>query len=256
MIFSIFILALARAAPLSPHSSTIQAFSKALMDAGNKSLEEGLSLECLSTPGNETYIGVVQRMVIAAPLEKVESILDEVGKYPEIFEDMIRAERKQLKGDSFTVVSEQKIGIPFVPNEVNELRYEKSKLKGGEIQYVYDLLSSKHLKFNDGLIRLGRISPQKTSYIELDFWDADWGIAKSFGVERLWKSNLGGVVQADLAVKLRAENPDWATSEVKKESLKRRDDFDKKIEQCVKSRSVFSEFLARNSRSRENNGVP
>ena len=73
------------------------------------------------------------------------------------------------------------------------------------------------------MIVLDAISTHLTRYVEFDFWDAHWGIAKTFGAKKIWQNSLQGLVQSDLAIKLRAENKDWDEKKVLSESKNQAD---------------------------------
>lgn len=199
-----------------------------------------LTLKCWTTPGNDTYIGIYQSVLIDASLKTVEQVLDDVPKYTELFEDLVTSEIRDRSGNRFTVFSEQHIPIPFVSNERNELIYEKSAPKPELLKYRYQLKSSNHLKSNDGLIILRALSEKSTSFEEYDFWDAHWGIAKTFGNDRIWKDSAKGVAQADLAIRFKSENPTWSHEKAKEESLRAVDSLP--IKDCVLQRGLFPGF--------------
>jgi hypothetical protein len=196
-----------------------------------------LALKCWTTPDNDTYIGIEQTAIIRAPLKTVEQVFDQVSDFTQLFEDLKTSEVRERKDNRYTVFSEQSIPVPFVANERDELLYEKDSSKPKEIRYRYQLKSSNHLIANDGMIELQSISPTVTSFKEIDFWDAHWGIAKTFGINRIWKSCVKGIAQSDLAIQLRAENPNWTYKRVKEESIEAVDKLP--IEECLKQRSPF-----------------
>jgi hypothetical protein len=173
----------------------------------------GLQIVCLETPGNSLYFGAEQVMQVRAPLSRVAQIIDDFSEYPALFDGLL-----SQNGNLLVVASEQHIPIPFVPNEKSEMYYLVNEPSSSRRVYRYQLKSSNHMKANDGLIILEKKSDSLTSYTEFDFWDADWGVAKALGAEKIWKDNLEGLYQSDLAILLRAEHLDWNDEKVMNES--------------------------------------
>lgn len=194
-------------------------------------------LECYDTPGNRFFIGARQELRVHAKLQAVREVLDDFAHYPELFDGLVKAEVREKAGNRFVVVSEQDVPIPLVPNERNEVIYWVDE-SPSRVTYLYQLRKSNHLTANDGAIILEALSPSETAYLELDFWDADWGIAKTFAPDKIWRDNISGLVQADLAVKLKAEHPDWANPHVFDESKKELDAAE--VSSCVGSRKPLA----------------
>lgn len=167
-----------------------------------------VQLQCFETQGNDLYIGAEQIMTIHAPLSRVEAVLDDFKGYPALFDGLLKVEVKEQDGNRFLTYWEQSIPIPLVPNVKNHMFYVIDKPDPRKKIYRYQLKQSNHLKFNDGFILLEEKGPNLTHYVEFDFWDADWGIAKTFGKDRIWRDNIEGLYQSDLAIKLKAESPD------------------------------------------------
>ncbi len=187
---------------------------------------EPIAVRALETPHNSTYIGLAEFEEIHAPLSRVAGILEDYGNYPKLFDDLVRVEVRGRQGKQFVVFTQQGIPVPFVPDETNEMVYQIDSTNSGQKSYLYALRKSNHLKFNDGFILLTQVSENTTAYFELDFWDADWGFIKSFGDSRIWAGSIRALAQADLAIKLRAENPGWEPGRAKKESAKWADRLD------------------------------
>lgn len=177
-----------------------------------------VQIEALQKPDNSLYIGALQHMTVNAPLAAVVKILDDFGDYPKIFDGLIKCEVRARDSNRLLTFWEQDIPVPFVPNEKNEMIYLVHTPDPTRKIYRYQLKSSNHLKTNDGMIVLQALGDAKTDYTEYDFWDADWGLAKAFGHDRIWRENLEGIYQSDLAIKLRAEHPDWPYERVMNES--------------------------------------
>lgn len=176
--------------------------------------EADIEIQCYETLNNPTYIGVAQRMVVAAPFERVVSVVDDYGKYVGIFEGLKKVNSISVDENRVVTAWEEEIPFPLVPNEHNQMIHLVSNPHAGLKIYRYGLKESNHLTRNDGFIVLEAGRFGETVYTEFDFFDADWGIAKSFGVDRLWKGCLEGLYQSDFALKLRAEHGNWSAERV------------------------------------------
>ena len=186
----------------------------------SKNDSASVKIQCFDTPGNDLYIGVGQVMKISASLSRVEAVLDDFHTYSEIFDGLLRAEAKEIDRNRFLTFLEQSVDIPFVSNEKNEVLYITDFSSSKRKIYRYQLKKSNHLKFNDGVIVIEETQPGQTLYVEYDFWDADWGIAKTFASGKIWKDSIAGLYQSDLAIKLKAEHPDWINKKILEESTK------------------------------------
>ncbi|MBC7693530.1 MAG: hypothetical protein H7222_17320 [Methylotenera sp.] len=207
-----------------------------------ESVERPFFIQGVNTPGNETFIGLIQVQKIHAPLAKVFSTVEKYSEYTELFSDLLRSEVKERQGDRWIVASEQHIAVPFVPNERNEVNFTLSSRTAPERKiYRYQLIRSNHQKSNDGILVLEALSPNETLFTEIDFWDANYGIAKSLGVNRIWKDSMQGILQSDLALRIKAENPEWKNERVKKVSEEFSEKFD--LEDFLKSRKTWDEVI-------------
>ena len=73
---------------------------------------------------------------------------------------------------------------------------------------------------SDGLIVLTPLNSTQTLYTEYDFFDAKWGVAASFGGDKLWKDTVEGIALSDLAFKVAAERPELRIEQIKDEAKK------------------------------------
>lgn len=180
-----------------------------------------------TTPGNDLYMGIEQTLTIGASLEKVEAVLDDFGRYQEIFPDYKDVHVVSRQGDRVRVSWEQKVPLFFVPNVRYETVYEMDKSLPDRRVYRYQLWKQGQLRYSDGLIVLERRikigKPESTFYFELDFFDADWGPAKMLGRDKLWRKTVDGLFLSDVAVKLKAENPKWSDERIRDESSRELD---------------------------------
>src|SRR5262249_17999024 len=104
------------------------------------------------------------------------------------------------------------------------------------IVYRYQLKESNRLWHSDGAIVLEAVG-NRTRYTEWDFFDADYGIAKTLAPTRIWREAIEGMYLSDIAIKLKAEHPDWENKEVRKESDNSLDDHP--VEDLLKNKKHF-----------------
>lgn len=174
-----------------------------------------IRIDCYRDPKSDFAIGIRQQQWIHAPMEKVEAVVDDLPGYAKIVSDLEKVEILERDRNKWLTRWEQHVPFPFVPNDKSEIYYLNAKEKSGERKfYRYQLKRGDNLKYNDGVIVIERKSASLTLYTEYDFWDADWGIAKAAGEDKLWQSNVSGTIQSDLAVKIKAENPSWSDEKI------------------------------------------
>jgi hypothetical protein len=84
--------------------------------------------------------------------------------------------------------------------------------------YRYKLRQEGKIKLSDGIIVIEAEKTGGTRYTEYDFWDANWGPVKTFAPGRIWKDSVEGIYLSDIAIKLKAEHPDWSYKRIAEES--------------------------------------
>ena len=70
----------------------------------------------------------------------------------------------------------------------------------------------------DGLTMFKKISDQETSFSELDFINANWGIAKTLSPKTIWKDTIRGLAAGDFELKMRAETPEKSSHDIKRDA--------------------------------------
>lgn len=184
--------------------------------------KEQVALLCFVTHGDDLYLGLAQYQVIAAPFDRAVAALDDIPGYVGIFDGLLVSRVEQKEEGRLSVFSEQRIGVPLARNEKDEIIYWISEQAAPRRKvYRYQLKSSNHLRSDDGLIVVEAAGSGKTEYTEYDFYDADWGLARALGRDRIWKENIRGLAQTTLAIRLKAEHPDWSPAQILKTSLAR-----------------------------------
>ncbi len=202
-----------------------------------EALTAPISLQCWETPGNDLYIGVEQRLSIHASLAQTEAVLDDFDHYKDLFPGYKDVHVQSRKADRLEIAWEQIVPVFFVPNVKYVMLYQVDTHDPTRVTYRYQLKTRGDLKVSDGFILISKQSDTLTSYVEDDFFDAEWGAAKVFGRDRIWGDTLEGIAESDLAVKLKAENPAWENTKARSESVHV---LEKKwVDDCIKNRKLF-----------------
>lgn len=191
-------------------------------------------LECRGLTARPAYIGAIQRMLIEAPIASVEQVLDRFEEYVELFPGFKRIEVVNKTGTEFLTRWEQRIPIPFVSNEVYDIVYRVEKAERKAV-YRYFLKAQTNLKYSDGAIVLESLGPNRTGFVEIDFFEADWGFAKNLvPLSRMWKEGIEGLYLSDLGVKFRAEHSDWSFRKIRETAKQSLREFP--VEPCIEKR--------------------
>ncbi len=183
-----------------------------------------VKLVAYDTPGRPHAIGVGQAMLVDAPVTEVKKVLEDFDHYKQLFFEFKDIHVETRDGNRVTMFWEQPIPLPFVPNTTYTTYFYTFDKDPSRIFYRYQLKSSNTLKYSDGLMVLERIDSKTTRYTEYDFFDADWGIAASLAPARIWRDSLRDIYLTDIAIKLRAEHPDWSFDKIRQASKKHWED--------------------------------
>jgi hypothetical protein len=195
-----------------------------------------VGLTCVATPGDGKYVGIVQRMEIAAPLGEVEAILADVAHYKDLFPGLVDVHEVpgSRDGNRYVTAWEQRVPIFFIPNTRFELTYLVSRVVEGRIVYRYRLALSRDVTNSDGIIVLEATAPGLTRFTEYDFFNARWGLLPESAV---WRESVRGSVASDLAIKLKAEHPTLSYRRIAAEAERLRRAVDGDVERCLKRRT-------------------
>lgn len=179
-----------------------------------------LRIQCVEKEGNRFYIGLVQDMVIEAPLQKVAAVLDDMDHYKDLFPDFDDIHAVSRDGNRILTFWEQHIPVFFIPNVKYQVIYQVEGNRPDRRIYRYQLDKVGHIKNNDGMIVIYSDGPTRTKYVEYDFFDADWGPLTTFAPGRIWRDSVEGIYLSDIAIRMKAEHPDWSYKQISKESRK------------------------------------
>jgi hypothetical protein len=179
-----------------------------------------IRLQAWETPGNELYIGLEQRMSIDAPLSEVQAVIDDINHYKDLFPGYKDVHIVSQDRNQIVTYWEQVIPLFFVPNAKYEMIYSVDSGESGRRVYRYQLKKASVLKASDGFVLISKNGENKTSYVEYDFFDAEWGAAKIMGRDKIWTDAVEGIALSDLAIKLKSENTGWSHEKARSESAR------------------------------------
>jgi len=197
-----------------------------------------IHLHCFSTPAQPYYIGVQEEMRIEAPLETADHVVSDIGHYQEIFPGYKDIHVVRKEGNRWLTYWEQRIPLFFISNVRYELWYVIDHHDPKRIIYRFQLAKADKVHHSDGIIVLEPLGPHSTQYTEYDFWDADFGLLKTLAPGRIWRESIEGVYLSDLALKFKAEHPQWSASQIQHEAKKQLDRFP--VDQAIADRVEFS----------------
>jgi len=193
----------------------------------------GLQLTCVATAADDRYVGMVQQMTVAAPLSSVEHVLDDVPHYRDLFPGVVdvRVLPGSRNGRQYVTVWEQRVPVFFLPNVTYELANIVDRPAPGMRVYRYKLRRAGSMLASDGMVVLESLGSEETRFTEYDFFNAQWGPLPASAV---WRERLRGAFAADIAIKLRAENPRWNIARVAAEAGRRLESESERVELCYR----------------------
>lgn len=229
--------------PTSPYADVLRDVAARGGAPGWRAQASGVGLTCIATPGDGKYVGVVQRMEIAASLAEVDAVLADVSHYRDLFPGLVDVHEVpgSRDGNRYVTAWEQRVPLFFVPNTRYELTYLVSRIGGERIVYRYRLARSRDLTNSDGVVVLEAAGPSRTRFTEYDFFNARWGLLPERAV---WRESLRGSVASDLAIKLKAEHPARSYRDIASEAERLRREHDGEIERCLRRRVALTDVLA------------
>jgi hypothetical protein len=203
--------------------------------------EGSLAVTCVSTPGADRYVGMVQRQRIHAALAAVENVLDDVDHFKDLFPGTISVHvlpgsLRTVAGASpasrFDTAWVQRAPVFFLP----EIRYEMSHLvekTAARAVYRYKLRRGDRLIASDGLVVLEAIDAGTTQFTEYDFFNGHWGLLTTWLV---WHESLKAAVQSDLAIRIKAEHPGWNDERISSEAKRETATESERLARCFAER--------------------
>jgi hypothetical protein len=156
--------------------------------------------------GNDPWqIGMLQKMRVNAPLKQLLAVLDDVPGYVGIFDDLVKAEKREIKSaDDYLLFTETSIPLPFVPNDKTSMRYRVEHYPAAT-SFRFGLTEGNHLRAFEGFALAVADGPLSSVYWEFDLIEPAFGFSRSLPVKKFWVQNAEGSAQSDWALKLKAE---------------------------------------------------
>ena len=195
----------------------------------------GVELTCIATADVENYVGILRRTAIHAPISAVEDVLDDLEHYKNLFPRTVdvRVVPGSKSGNRFITVWEQRVPIPFMPNVVYELSHVVDKNSSGRIVYRYRLRRGDRLKASDGMVVLESVGPRSTQFTEYGFFHPSSGPVPASVV---WSESVRGAFLGNMAIKLKAENPQWSYERIASEAERQLASEAAHVDQCLADR--------------------
>lgn len=167
-----------------------------------------IHLSCFEIPGDKLYIGLWHGLIINAPLKDTVTVLDDFGKYAEVFDGIADTKIiKKLAPDRWLIEFEDKSPVFFMSNVHYQMEYQLISIASGKIYkyHLSNLYPQKNIVNSDGLIFL-KEENGKTKFYELDFFKANWGVLGNLAGPNIWKDSVKELAVSDLELKYKAEN--------------------------------------------------
>lgn len=217
---------------VTPHSPLVARWVSQL-PAAVKPKSEGLVLRCFETVGHPDVIGVSHGLIIRSSASRVTAIIDDYAHYKDLFEDIVAVRTKPIANGLFEAW-EQKAPLIFLPHtrfSLNTLIHDEMPTRK---VWHSRLVSSNQLLGNDVFVAVYPLDNERAYYWEVDFTNANWGLASSIAMSTIWSGAVSSTVVSDLDIKFRAENPTWSFARVREFAKQRADDH--LVDHCVNHR--------------------
>jgi hypothetical protein len=208
-----------------------------------------VQLTCIATADAESYVGILRRAMVRAPIGVVESVLDDVAHYKDLLPGTVdvRVVPGSRQGNRFATAWEQRIPVFFLPNVTYELSHLVDKTRPGLSVYRYQLIHSETLVASDGMVVLESAGPNATRFTEYGFFDVR---PSPLPASVVWRESVRGAFIANVAIKLKAENPAWSYPRIAAEAERLAGLEADRIEQCLGERHANRLDDDRDSRAR------
>jgi hypothetical protein len=180
-------------------------------------------IRAVRTKGNSDYIGVVKKVFIPVALEKVAALMESFEKYKEIFPEVVEVKITERQANYVYTHWERESPAFFVPNIKYDQVYAIDNRSPDRKIYRYQLISGNSVNFSDGLVVLERVQ-EGTILTAWDFFEGNFGLAKTFAEGHIWKRVMQGTVRADLSFIAKAEHPSWTLKQIEEASKKLMED--------------------------------
>lgn len=172
-------------------------------------------MQAIRLPDQPTYIGVEKQFVINAPMSRVVELIENFEDYVNLFEDLKTSKILSKDGNKVTTYFERYSPVFFVPNIKYRQVYIIDRSTPNRVVFRYQLIEGNSVSHSDGIVVVEG-EGDKTRLTGFDFYDANWGLVGALANGKIWKESVVGAFKGDLALKNRAEHPDWKLDQIKK----------------------------------------
>lgn len=235
----------------SPYTDVIEKVSeKEILEFGRKysfEMDNKIKLTCLETTGSNLYIGLWHSLTINSNLKDVAFVLEDFEKYPETFEGIVNSKVVKKTDDNFWKVEfENKSPVFFLPNVHYQMQYKMQIVPNGKLYkyHLSNLYPQNSIVFSDGLILL-KEEKGITKFYELDFFNANWGIAGNLAGANIWSDSIKELAISDVELKMKVENLKLSAEEKKEkmESFLKESKKEQLFEKCIKDKVNSIKFF-------------
>ncbi|MGZ3787380.1 MAG: hypothetical protein ACXVLQ_02590 [Bacteriovorax sp.] len=238
---------------ISPYTDVIEKISeKEIAELFKKySLNQtgNIGLTCLETNESKLYIGLWHGLAINSKLLEAAKVLEDFEKYSEVFEGIENSKViKKTDSDKWIVEFENKSPVFFLPNIHYQMEYALSPVTNGRLYkyHLSTLYQQNNITFSDGLILL-KEENGKTKFYELDFFNANWGVAGKIAGSNIWRDSVKELAVSDFELKFKAENVKLSSAEKKEKvhSFLKLVSEEHLIEKCIEDKVSAKKFFSK-----------
>jgi len=176
-------------------------------------------VRAIRTKDKPNYIGLVKRVTIKAAIERVTELIEGFEKYKELFDEIVSVKVKMRDQNRVWTSWERDSPAFFIPNIKYEQVYAIDSSSPDKRVYRYQLISGNSVNNSDGIIVVEKAG-ELTRLSAWDFFDANWGLARTLAEGLIWKRALEGSYKGDAAFLSKAEHPDWNHDQIESASKK------------------------------------
>ncbi len=207
-------------------------------------VSETVSVSFIKLGDDPWRMGILQKMRVNAPLDRLVHAIDDTDGYVGIFDDLKKSERRDIKSpDDYVLFTETEIPLPFVPNDKTSMHYRIER-KTNSVLYRFDLTEGNHLLSYNGVALAASDGAQSSVYWELDLYEPGFGMSRALPVKKFWIQNAESSVQSDWALKEKAEKPNSKPEEILADSKKRAEALDDTLAKAYEGSTSFESLLA------------
>ena len=163
-------------------------------------------------------IGLRQSFRVHTSMQKFTAFLANPKNYKGLFNGVLDAKLVNRKSKfKYSIYTETSLPIPFMKPDRTTMHYELKQSRGKAL-YKISLEDSKSLTSYTGFLLLAPLKGGYCYVYRFDFFEPNLGIVKILGQEKIWSESAVTALQADRAIKLFLEHPDWDGKKINQKS--------------------------------------